>query len=334
MLDDKTKQALLSARPFKYLDLHEIELIILYCEIKNFEAGEIVLHQGQKNNRMYIFLEGKALAEAEILGHGFTELAALKAGDFVGAESLIEEEISLFTVTAESPLQCFVMGHEYFQMLSHFLPDIRFKITTAIIENVSNDLDYLFKKIKTYMRDSDMATSWISSDDIFKFDTLPIPISFNESNLNKQELMQLNNLQNFTRKELDLLLTHAEVLDIPRNTTLVAENQQKDAYYVIVQGAIEACVLQNSKRAKVAILSPGELLGDICYLDQCPSVLHHVTRERTILLEFSKQNLDRLRTEAIPIWLKFYNLIGKSFISMEKSADKLFIRFQGEIYNR
>jgi len=333
-MNNSIQQTLLTTRPFKYLTHEEIDLIVIYCEIVNFKAHELILQQGQKNNRLYIILTGCVQMSAQVLGYGRVSFTHLNAGKFVGAESLIENEVSMSTVIAETETECFVMTQEYFHMLSLFLPEISFKITTAIIENVSHDLDIIFSKIKAYMHESDMGSSWFNLDEVSRSYVTPKSIKFIESKIKKDELFQLENLKSFTKKEFNTLLDLASVIEVDRDRTLIAENKKKDAYYIIVQGAIEASIMQNKKRAKVAILGPGEILGDICYLDQCPSVIHHTTRERVILLEFTAQDLESLRQNHILIWYKFYNLIGKSFIAMEKSADKLFIRFNSENYNR
>src|SRR5262249_18463657 len=147
---------LLASRPLKYLDAVELEKLLLYCKIASFPSGETFLYQGKKNDGMYIIISGNAHVSVKVLGKKIIELANLEQGNFIGEVALIQKELSTASVRANGPLECLIITTNYFDILSLFFPEIRYKIIKAITEEVCFRSNNLHKMITSFMSHSEM----------------------------------------------------------------------------------------------------------------------------------------------------------------------------------
>ena len=43
----ETKKALNAAKPFRYLEPRELDMLIAYCRVATFTAGDLILRQGE-----------------------------------------------------------------------------------------------------------------------------------------------------------------------------------------------------------------------------------------------------------------------------------------------
>lgn len=329
----KIKDMLLKAQPFQYLTPAELDKLLLFCKIVSFQPGEIILRQGKKNDCMYVIIEGQAQVFAQILGSGMVLLATLNHNDFIGEIELIEKELAAVTVIAETPMQCLLISNEYFNTILLFFPEIRYKITKAIVDGVSIRLQEIFAKIKLYMEQSDMS-AWVSIEEIMKSLTKPKLMEFSQIGITRERLEKLEVFKSFSKDEFDIILNGSNFVKVSNNYVLIDEEKKSASFYVIIFGAVEVNISQQQKRAKVAVLGPGQFFGGTACITDSPSIVTYITRERALLLEIKNDKLELLQKEHIVMWYKFYGLICKSLIALEKAAGKLFIRFHSETYNR
>jgi CRP/FNR family cyclic AMP-dependent transcriptional regulator len=333
MLGPNIKNALSSARPFQYLDSRELGMIIAYCKIVEFAPEHPLYTQGSKSEGMYIILNGEALVTLKILGREAINLATLTEGNFVGEVSLIDKSQSPASVIAKTALECLLISTSYFDMLSIFYPATRYKITRAILEGVCDRIDYLREEITGLMSDAHMLEKSVFSEVINSF-TRPEQTSFDNVGIDPQELRAADFFGGLSEEEFASLLTYADILRAPHNCAIIKEGEKDSPFYVVVRGAVQSSITQDNMVAKLSVLGPESIFGTRSYVNKLPGLVTYKTCERAILMKISFKDLELMEKDDITLWYKVFDAICKSFVELERSADKLLMRLNSELYNR
>lgn len=332
MVTPEIKTILLSSLPFKYLNSNELDMLMHFCKVITFDAGNVVIEQGKRSDGMYVIVEGNASVTAKVLGKDDLNIATLEKGTFIGEISLIEKGPFTASVTADNELQCLVFTTTYYEMLSTFYPDIKFKIAKAICEVVCMRLRILHKKITTLMTHCEMHKRSFFSEAI-KSLTKPENITFESAHLSNDRLHNLPIFKSFSNDDMEVILKYFELISVAQNCNLITEGETGTPYFYILYGAIQSSIIENNKIAKLTVLGPMSLLGSISYIDGTSAIINYTSCEKAILLKISAENLNLLQKDYIHLWYKLYDLICENIITLERSADKLLIRLSSEIYN-
>lgn len=333
MVNPELKKTLLSTLPLRYLDMHELDMLLNYCTIVNFSMGESLCQQGKKSDGMYIIVRGKAIITAKTLGKDSIHLAALEQGNFVGEVSLIEKGPCTASVIADNQLECLFISTTYFDMMSTFFPETRYKISKAITEEVCNRLQAIHQQVTSLMAKTSMITNSLINEVLKSFTKLE-STDFASSCLDKKQLHHNGFFKKLTEDEFNELLSYFTLLKSPDNCVLIKEGEKNTPYYMILCGAVQLTISQNKKAAKLAVLASMDFFGNISYIHDSHSIITYTTCERAILLRITDKELSHLKEKNIQLWYKLFDLICLSFISLQRAADKLLIRLNSELYNR
>jgi len=333
MLNPEIKKLLLAASPFRYLQPQELETLIAHSKILSFKNQETLIQQGKISHGMYIIIEGKALVIVKALGKNAMTFATLEEGNFIGETSLIEKIPATASVVAEGPLQCIQITTTYFDMLSSFFPETKYKITKAITEEICDRLIQLHQKISVLMNHSNMTQISLLSE-IIKTFTHPEPISYEDAHIGYNQLRHLPFFELFSTEEYDQLLAMAKLVQAKKNCTLIKEGERDAPYFVVLWGAAQASIIQHNKIAKIMVLGPMSFFGSPSYVNGSPSIITYSSFERVTLLKISTENLIFLQKNNIQLWYKIIDLICRSFVTLDRSMAKLYVRLNNELYNR
>lgn len=332
-MNAELKQALLQSRLCKYLDLNDLDMLITYSKIVTFSPGEEILAQGKVCNGTYIIIEGEALVTAKVLGAGVINITILDKGSFIGEISQLLKSASTVSVMAKTAIECLFVTSSYFDMLTSFFPATKFKISKAVMEDVSFRQKNLHKKITAFLAQAHMTSKSLFGE-VIQSMTWPRQIELKDLKIKHAQLRQMNFFREFNDEQLDVLLEHGEVLDAARHCTIIREGEKEPVCYLIMRGAVQSSVRQMNKVAKLSVLSPIQLFCCMSFIDGTPSLFDFTTCERTILLKFTPANMEDLKERNTEIWYLLHDEICKSFAALEQAASKLDIRLNSELYNR
>jgi CRP/FNR family transcriptional regulator, cyclic AMP receptor protein len=333
MLNPEIKTLLLSARPFQYLEPHELDMLINFSKIITYADKTVLMQQGKISDGMYVIIEGKALIVANSLGKNAVNLAILNDGNFFGEVSLIEKSPATGSVIAEGQLKCFHITAAYFDMLALFFPETRYKITKAITEEICDRLVILHDKIIEFMKEANMASYSIFGKIIKSF-IPPEPTAFEAEKITPKQIQALPFFKLYGMDEFVELIKHCDLIRTASNCPLINEGDLDTPYFIIIRGAVEASMTKHNKVAKISVLGPQSLFGSASYVIGIPSIINYSTCEKTVLLKITSQNLSLLQKNNLTIWYKLVESICKSFVALERSTAKLYIRLNSESYNR
>lgn len=334
MLNPEQKDALLTTRLCQFIDANELDILLDHSSVVLFSTNEIILKQGKKTPGLYIIIEGTALVTAKVLGEGIIKLDTLKHGNFIGEISLLENGPCATSVIATSPMQCLFIKTDLFNSLLIFFPQIKYQIMKAITYEVCDRLQNMHKKIIESMSESDMTTQTFFSALIKSFSHSQ-KISFEYAGIDKEKLKKIDLFNSFTSEEYDELMNYTSLLSSPKNDVIIDESQQNSACYIVLQGAVRANIMHENKVAKLCVLGPIKLFCGISTFDNTlPPIIHYTACEQAILLKISTSDLMIIQNNNIHLWYKIFDLMCKSFVFLERYADKLDIRLHSELYNR
>ncbi len=326
------ENTLLTTKAFKYLNLNELDVIKGYCKIVKFNRNELLFEQGKMNVGMYIILKGNAAVVAKTLGKNILNLATLDVGDFFGEVSLIQKTSCTATVIANEEVHCLSLTTDYFDMLILFYPEIRYKITKAIMEEVCGRLINLYNNINQIIDKMNISKELISKSDVIE------PIleltTLQDSRIHEHDLLRSDFFKIYTHDEISLLINHSELTKVSKNFNIIKAKGTHSEYYFIIRGAVQLSISHKNKKAKLAVLSPISVFSSMSNVTNTTAMINHIACERALLLKISIEKLNEINMSHKSLWYKLYNAICKSFIASERAANKLIIRLNSEEYNR
>jgi signal transduction histidine kinase len=124
------RTALFSALPAEALD----ELAGLFTR-RRHDDGEAFIHQGERENRMYLVAEGRVR-----IHHGEETVAELGPGDVVGEMALLDEGPRTMSASALGPVTLYFMDREGFHAFLHRFPQLTLPILATVMGRY-RDLD-------------------------------------------------------------------------------------------------------------------------------------------------------------------------------------------------
>jgi CRP-like cAMP-binding protein len=134
---DTKVEALKSAPLFEGMSDKELEEIAMRTEDLDFPAGHVLCREGELGSEFYVIMDG----EVEITRNG--ELVATEGpGGFFGEISLVEDVPRNATVTAKTPIRCFLLTRGRFLHVLDEYPDVERKVMRALAKRLvsaSND---------------------------------------------------------------------------------------------------------------------------------------------------------------------------------------------------
>lgn len=122
-------------RPIDFLSiLNDEELTTLAQDIRRhlYLPGEIVVHQGDRGQNLFVVVDGEASVRVEAAGQSAT-VATLKPGQFFGEMSLLTGEPRSATVCAETELTVLMVGKDAMSRLLTKNPGLVEQFSTILV---------------------------------------------------------------------------------------------------------------------------------------------------------------------------------------------------------
>jgi len=316
------------------LDADELDMLIQHTKILAFNKGDVFIQQGSQHDELYIIIEGTVTVSAKILGHGIAKIETLGPGNFLNEVSFIMKAPSATSIVAGESLQCITITRAYFDFLDIYSPITKYKIIATLSKQICCRIRDIHTKLVKVIASLDMTTRSFVVE-VIKSLNKPTMLTFEDVHESSNELKQSTLFKDFTDKEIELIMKSSEVISAKKNCLLIQENEIDRTCYIVLRGAVQSSIIQDSKVAKLSVIGPMILFCSISIIDHAAlSTINFTTCENSILLKLTPEFLEQLRTTNTELWHKFYQLIGKSIISLERSMDKLDIRLNIETYNR
>jgi CRP-like cAMP-binding protein len=133
---DVKVEALSRAPLFEGLTKKELRELARVTDDLKVEPGTVLCREGRVGQEFFVIVDGKA----EVTKGG-KHVATRSGGDFVGEIALLTTKTRTATVTATTPLRCFVLTQGAFRRVLEENPAVQLKVMTALAERLAADAD-------------------------------------------------------------------------------------------------------------------------------------------------------------------------------------------------
>jgi CRP/FNR family cyclic AMP-dependent transcriptional regulator len=133
---DVKVQALERAPLFEELSKKELAELARVTEDLKVEPGTVLCREGKIGREFFVIVDG----DAEVTKKGKT-IATRGAGDFVGEIALLTTTTRTATVTATTPLRCFILTQSDFRRVLDANPGVQLKVMKALAERLAADAE-------------------------------------------------------------------------------------------------------------------------------------------------------------------------------------------------
>jgi CRP-like cAMP-binding protein len=124
-------EALKRAPLFEGLSKKELRALASATEDLSVEAGTVLCREGRLGREFFVIVDG----EAEVTKGG-RYLATRKGGEFFGEIALLTTTTRTATVTAMTPLRCFILTRGDFRRVLDENPRVQRKVLEALAERL------------------------------------------------------------------------------------------------------------------------------------------------------------------------------------------------------
>jgi CRP-like cAMP-binding protein len=105
-------EVLQKSKLFENLLPDELDMLAELCQIKEYKGGEIVFHEGEVGNTLYVIVKGEVEVLRKDRSGNLKQLTALRDPDFFGEMSLIDKELRSATIRAAAETTLLVLTNE------------------------------------------------------------------------------------------------------------------------------------------------------------------------------------------------------------------------------
>ena len=296
------------------------QLLVLATQV-SFTAGSRLVRQGEASRGAYVLRQGKVEARVSLPGGGEQMVAALDAGSMFGETALLEHGICSASVVAVSNVDGWFIEREPFRALTAGRNLTALAIQRTITFGLVQRLGALNSALQAYSAPEDkVATDVPPGQD-------PLAKTFRASRGTFDHhafLPILPFFAGFSPDEIDEVTASVKVLEIARGQWLFVAGQTATACYLVMRGAVEACVHIDGRERRMALLGPGSLVGYLSVLRDTPHGAHARARENTALLEFPAADFVALYNGTSGAAVKAQHAINRNLLqSLARSNSQL-----------
>ena len=129
-------EALKRAPLFEGLSKKELATLASASDDLQVEPGTVLCREGHIGHEFFVLVDG----DAEVTKGG-KRIATRSGGDFVGEIALLSTIKRTATVTAMTPLRCFVLTQSAFRRVLTESPSVQLKVMKALADRIAADAD-------------------------------------------------------------------------------------------------------------------------------------------------------------------------------------------------
>ncbi len=131
------RSALMKIAIFKNLSPDMINWIIKNADLQEFVPGDVIVEQGERGDRFYLLLKGRAKVEVKKDGC-IKRVAQLFSYHCFGERALLENEVRMATIRADDFCKVAVISREFFEKMIKELPGIYYGLRVLCQERIKD----------------------------------------------------------------------------------------------------------------------------------------------------------------------------------------------------
>src|SRR5919198_520854 len=270
--------------------------------------GEVLWNQGELARELVFIVEGGVSASLNVPGDRVVEIARAGPGDMVGEIGLLDGGEHTMTVQATEPATTLVLGrHDFAALLARPDPsafELKRRLALQFAGRLRNQLAQLGLTLggePAGAADDGPARALIELEPCGPPDS--------------RYLSRMATFHDFDPVALWGFLTSGSYAMCPPGTTLLAEGMPSAACYLTINGAVEKVLIRGDRRVRVGLAGPGKAFGYEGLIDDRPSPVTAISRERTLLLLLPHDPFKQLFGREDTIARVFLDVILRDLVS-------------------
>jgi CRP-like cAMP-binding protein len=275
---------------------------------RTVSAGEALWSQGDLARELVFIVEGGLSASLHVPGEREVEIGRAGPGDIVGEIGLLDGGEHTMTVRATEPATMLVLSrHDLTALLAR--PDrsafeLKRRLALQCAARLRNQLAQL---ALTLGGELSCAADYDPARALAELKPCGPPDS--------RYLSRMATFHDVDPVALWGFLTSGSYAMCPPGRTLLAEGTPSAACYLTINGAVEKVLIRGERRVRVGLAGPGKAFGYESLIDDRPSPVTAITRERTLLLLLPHDPFKQLFGREDTIARVFLDVILRDLVS-------------------
>lgn len=320
-------------RLFSFLSEEELRFICPFLKSIHLPPGEKFIIQSKPITGAYFIVSGEILLYSKQPGETFISLHRSMPKDCIGLCGLDKDCLSFYTAMTKAPSVVLKLPIELMVLLAQTQPALCHKIHRALtkefllhqhanIQDIHHALDSeLGANIPKAMRQACFQTPF------GQHSTQPFSWSLQrEMKKSKHTLhrWQETLIKRFSAQDISVMENHSELVDVAPNARLFEKNALKNCWFLILEGCVEVNLDLDGKIAKICLLGPKTMFGEIAEHE-----LHHRReiyrpREITSMLKFTPLHLATLEKAHPELYYDLYAMMTHQIMTLVSQTRQLF----------
>lgn len=122
--------------------------------------------------------------------------------------------------------------------------------------------------------------------------------------------------------DIDWLIANGKVEKIPEETVLIVEGKPSDQLFILLEGSVSVAIAVKDKYKEIAVLSSGEVFGEMSFVDARPPSASVETLAPSIILSVPREKLARQLLQDVGFASRFYRAMSLFLSQRLRSAVK------------
>lgn len=309
----------------------QTQILSNYLEFETFSAGETLLQQGKKGNKLLIVKSGSASISVLKPGGKKRHITNTQIGNSYGEVSMITGYIITASLCALERMECYTFKREQLVVLRGSQPELAIEIENVIARSAVKKIKNMIKLIVCKLA-GDIYQKHKLSKTAKSFNTLkPFDLIHYEEyeilaqDIEYQHLMKRIPLfTNFEDEELKEMFKYCHIISYRKGAVVCSGEQH--SIDIVCSGILQ---LFNDILPKISFIEPGLFYGQISYYDKNMNI-DAFCREDTILIRFPLDQLAMMRKNDFTIWKKFHAILCSQVVKLLYDFDRLILRIESE----
>ena len=136
------------------IDEKECEILTGAFKLEKLSADDVLLREGEKDDALYIVIDGDIVVTRDACGDEFVILSHLKAGDVAGAMGFIDGNSHSATLRASKDSHVLALHRDVLEGMLDEHPQLVYKVMKMIVRSVHQTLlrmDQKFVQMNNYI---------------------------------------------------------------------------------------------------------------------------------------------------------------------------------------
>jgi CRP-like cAMP-binding protein len=272
------------------LEAAELAELARVMHRRTVQEGEMLWHQGDDAREVLFIVDGAVSTALRVAGAGTVEISRAGRGQILGEIALLDGQGHAMSVRAIETTTVLALARMDFEAVLASQRPSAFKLKRNLASLFTSRLRVQLSRLAVTLG-GEMADD--VSPALADLERCRPPDS--------RYVRRMATFHDFDALALWGFLTSGTYVQCPAGRTLLAEGKTSPAYYLTINGAVEKVLIRGTRRIRVGLAGPGMAFGYESLIDDGPSPVTAISRERSVLLILPRDVFEQLfyREDAI-----------------------------------